>query len=357
MTDRAILPNNFDLIRLFAATQVAILHAVYHLQLDAPPLLLKIADLFPGVPIFFFISGLLISRSFENNNSVSRFTWNRFLRLYPGLWVCFVVSLISIQLTGFFRENAPPKIDFALWALAQNTFFQFYNPAFLRTYGCGVLNGSLWTISVELQFYLLVPILYLFIKKHDEKRNLWLLVLIVAFLLINIVFSSYRLNVRDSLFVKIIGVSFIPWFYMFLVGVVVQRNIGRLIFLVEGKPVLWFLLYLLLCCILKIAGSLSFGNSISPLQFFVLCMFVLSLAYTRREFSNKLVRSNDVSYGIYIYHMVFVNFWIQTGLKRDALALVCILACTATFAIASWLRIERRALRLKSFSIRPVHRA
>ena len=34
------------------------------------------------------------------------------------------------------------------------------HPDFLRGYGVGVLNGSLWTIPVELQFYALVPLIY-----------------------------------------------------------------------------------------------------------------------------------------------------------------------------------------------------
>lgn len=50
--------NNFDLIRLFTALQVAILHMDRHLNLN-----LSFANFlayFPGVPIFFFISGYLI---------------------------------------------------------------------------------------------------------------------------------------------------------------------------------------------------------------------------------------------------------------------------------------------------------
>lgn len=51
MSDRFRL-NNFDLIRLFAAAQVAIQHGMGHLQVDGGPIgtMLSLA---PGVPIFF----------------------------------------------------------------------------------------------------------------------------------------------------------------------------------------------------------------------------------------------------------------------------------------------------------------
>jgi len=68
MSQESFSTNNFDLLRLYAASQVALHHALRHLQVEhADWLIIKITRLFPGVPIFFFISGLLISRSFENS--------------------------------------------------------------------------------------------------------------------------------------------------------------------------------------------------------------------------------------------------------------------------------------------------
>ena len=53
-----ITTNNFDLIRLFAASQVAITHASEHLGFNHP--IIDAIAFLPGVPIFFFISGFLI---------------------------------------------------------------------------------------------------------------------------------------------------------------------------------------------------------------------------------------------------------------------------------------------------------
>src|SRR6185369_16895193 len=79
--------NNFDLIRLLAALQVLFNHAVGWLALpNLPYPYSSIVSAFPGVPIFFVVSGFLIARSFlDCQGNVIAFGWRRALRIYPGL--------------------------------------------------------------------------------------------------------------------------------------------------------------------------------------------------------------------------------------------------------------------------------
>ena len=103
--------NNFDLIRLFAASQVAITHTASHLGVENS--VLSILSMFPGVPIFFFVSGYLIYGSYEqsskNPNTNFNFFMKRFLRLYPALWLCFVLSILSTWASGYLS-----KVDFSI---------------------------------------------------------------------------------------------------------------------------------------------------------------------------------------------------------------------------------------------------
>ena len=168
--------NNFDLLRLFAAMQVVFNHVVHNMDVTLPAILAGIQYylyLFPGVPIFFFISGFLISKSYENNDRAAEFAQNRILRLYPGLIICVMLSFLLIFASGYMGETKAEFMDWTLLFLAKTSFLQFYNPDFMRSYGDGVLNGSLWTITVELQFYIMVPVIYaLFNLKSKSNTNL-----------------------------------------------------------------------------------------------------------------------------------------------------------------------------------------
>ena len=63
----SITKNNFDILRLLAAFQVAFSHASTHLEHSVT--FLWFLSLFPGVPIFFFLSGYLIYGSFQSSSN------------------------------------------------------------------------------------------------------------------------------------------------------------------------------------------------------------------------------------------------------------------------------------------------
>jgi len=76
--------NNFNLVRLFACLQVLVLHTYNFYNIGENTVFLKILWLFPGVIIFFTISGFLITKSLENSTDCS-FGLKRVFRIYPAL--------------------------------------------------------------------------------------------------------------------------------------------------------------------------------------------------------------------------------------------------------------------------------
>jgi peptidoglycan/LPS O-acetylase OafA/YrhL len=341
--------NNFDLIRLGAALQVAITHSMFHLGVNGGSFI-GFITLFPGVPIFFFISGFLISRSFEKNSAVAEYARNRVLRIYPGLVTCFVASLASVALTGYFATVKPPAFNLVLWILAQLSFLQFYNPSFLRHYGVGVLNGSMWTITVELQFYALVPMLYTFLRIGQVSRrraNGLLLTLVLAFLLINQLYDYAAVRYAPTPWYKLIGVSFLPWFYMFLVGVLYQINFDAIRVWLGGRFLTVFVSYLIVALIGRDLLGWSVGNALSPPIFVALTAVIFAAAFSRSTLSDALLRRNDVSYGMYIYHMPVVNFVLAMGLGGSAASLPIAIVATLALSYLSWRWVEKPALSLK----------
>lgn len=68
--------NNFNLIRLLAAFQVAFEHAISHFNIHLNPIF-DVITFFPGVPVFFTVSGFLITNSFKRNPDLRQYTINR----------------------------------------------------------------------------------------------------------------------------------------------------------------------------------------------------------------------------------------------------------------------------------------
>lgn len=338
--------NNFNLIRFLAALQVVIVHGYHHFGIEYGNWFIRILSIFPGVPIFFVTSGFLISASLERSTSLSSYFQNRFLRIYPALWVCFIISVATIFI--FFSPNFSTK-DFGLWALAQLTIGQFYNPDFLRGYGVGVLNGSLWTIPIEIQFYVFLPLLYLFFNKIRWNKIV-LLVMMIFFVGI----SRYYIDgysESDNIFIKLIGVSLPLYLYMFLFGVFLQRKLDFVEKYLANKFLYLLGIYIVFVFVSFSLGLRYGGNNINPLLALLLALLTMSAAYSKTSLFSGFLKGYDISYGIYIYHMIFVNILVQTAMFSSSVNMLVMLTATIITALLSWKFIEKPALSFKRSSI------
>ena len=355
--------NNFDLIRLLAAAQVVVAHAIGHTSLASqlPAWGRQIFDalmLLPGVPIFFVISGFLITKSYERNPAdLGGYFWRRGLRIFPALWVCLLVTLAVLGSFGFLKPDFIFSKTFVAWLAGQVSFFQFWNPEHFRSFGIGVANGALWTITVELQFYTFTPLLHFLGRRRMPAKAL-----IAGLFLIS--FASYC--VMDDtvngpggftgapMFFKLLHVTLLPHLWMFLLGVLIHWNFESLKSRLEGK----FLHYLL--------GFIAFtwllGNYIEhrSLPFYLaylpsralLALATIAAAFSCRSLSNQVLRGTDISYGIYIYHAVVINVLVQLGLMTSLRSVALVYAIALVLAVLSWHLIEKPMLACKSASPR-----
>lgn len=334
--------NNFDFIRLVAALQVATLHAAKFLKLEMPNWLFQMLDLIPGVPIFFIISGFLVAASWERSGSLSVFFKNRFLRVYPGLWFCFIFGVFTVILLGKFNASVT---NFLIWAVAQNTIFQFYNPEFLRGYGVGVLNGSLWTISIELQFYFFVPLIFSIFKKVNA--NFVLIFLLAVSALVN-QYYTYHLGLGVNFYEKLLGATLFAYLYFFTLGVFLYKNFELFERLLSGRLIIIISAYGFLACFFYSVGVEYSGSNLNPLSGMFLALLVFSFAYSFNGSLGKIINGFDISYGIYIYHMIIVNAIIEIGVSQTNERAILFFMTTFLCALTSWVFVEKPMLRLKS---------
>jgi peptidoglycan/LPS O-acetylase OafA/YrhL len=341
-----VTDNNFDIIRLFAAAQVAISHTAKHLNIKLPAVF-SILEYFPGVPIFFFISGYLIYQSFSNikEKKLGTFFVNRLLRLYPALFFCFFVTLLSLFISGYLETQSYTSKDFFTWVFTSLTFFQFYNPEFLRSYGVGAINGSLWTISVELQFYILTPLLFFLYTRYKKIS------ISIGFIFVLVNLANTFLNNKDSIAEKLIIVSFVPWFCMFMLGAYISTNKNLQEKILTVNPLVYLLLYLATYFFAS-EYNLGTGNNINFISYVLLCLLIFRLAYTNPSLSNQVLSGNDISYGIYIYHMPVVNLWLFLKIGGTTISFFTAILCTICMAFISWYLIEKPALKFKKIALR-----
>jgi len=342
----AIKINNFDLIRLFAAFQVALAHSDRYI-LNWGGIISPVLEFIPGVPIFFLISGFLIAASYERSRTLSSFARKRALRIFPALWVCLAGTVLMLFATGYLGLVQAPISQLFLWFAAQATIFQFYNPESMRHFGAGIVNPALWTIGVEIQFYIAMP----FLSALFHRSRALYACLFAAFALISAAYSLY-LDVEwsDHIATKLLGVSFIPWIAMFMVGNLAWFHWGKIRGYLEGRFVLWFLVYVV-CALIghqfqSKSGIIISGNRISLLLFIPLAALVLSAAHTRPDMG-RILRGNDISYGVYLWHMPVIGCWLYLNGAQTYPGMAACILITAILGILSWRWIESPALKRK----------
>jgi peptidoglycan/LPS O-acetylase OafA/YrhL len=348
--------NNFDLIRLLAAAQVLLIHGYEHFKLQgvspACDHVIKAIRHVPGVPIFFTISGFLIAWSFDRSPNVRQYTRNRFLRLYPGLWVALAVTTAFLVGHGFLTAHNLTTAPVLAWFVAQITVGQFYTPGAFRGYGLGNPNGALATIVIELQFYALVPIV--FQLSQTKRGRTWLLAGLAA-LSIAANFLIARLD-PSELTSKLLVVSLAPYLFYFLTGTLAYLHWQRLGHFVCDRAPLFLSVFVAYSAVasgwLGLYYPTYWPNAYGLLGSILLSGATLAVAFSWRDVSHRLLRGTDLSYGVYIYHCIILNHMVQEGYLRHWRYMVPLTVLTVIAAVISWRFIEAPALRLKARPLR-----
>lgn len=245
----ALRTNNFDLIRLLAALQVAVGHSCAWLGLPIPGLVLFSIHCFPGVAVFFVISGFLVTRSYvEGNRGLLSYFTRRALRVYPALWLQYLFVIILLWVTGGFALGTLGDSRFWSWMVRAAFIGSNFWAGALTNYSPFVWTGLyqwypadvLWTIPVELGFYLLVPLVF---AKWIVRRKLVIPVVAAAFAASVVAAFIAGPLLRDHGNLNSTGMihsSPLPYFWLFLSGAVATFYWDKAKWLFDGT-VLWWL--------------------------------------------------------------------------------------------------------------------
>jgi peptidoglycan/LPS O-acetylase OafA/YrhL len=254
------------------------------------------------------ISGFVISYTLDNTPNLLSFYKNRFIRLFPAMLLCSLItfavdSWVDVHhLFGHALEikNFLPSLTFInpnLWKLITGIDFHW-------------LNGSYWSLWVEVQFYVIASAVY-FLNKSNFFRNMLLVgiaVGIAKYIPINLLGKQQLYKLLPVLTAwhygnEIFNITFyITWFLPGVVFYQLYKGIN-----IKEYP------FILVCCIIMLCylvrdTQVFFSTAFYQTLLGCLLMFTLFLLmiyrkrYLRLLENSFLSRIGVISYSIYLIH-------------------------------------------------------
>jgi peptidoglycan/LPS O-acetylase OafA/YrhL len=322
-----------------------------------------------GVYLFFVLSAFLLSFPFVNAfyssqsfPSVRRYLWRRVLRIVPAYYGAIFLQVGLVPAQWYISSQAS-------WQdiLSHLTFLFNFFPLMQET-----INGAFWTLSIEMQFYLVLPFLVLMIYK---RKALLTSIVVIALALVwrYSIYHLYSGNANNDLYFY--GDQFPYQILQFGVGILVctaylymhyqkhwlKQSPRRMVILGDGFVVLgvvlisWFSLR---------QATVNFRES--EIDYYLLrvgivvgfgCLLLGTLyasSAVRYVWKNGLARFlGIVSYGAFLWHIpllyALMNWdWVKSLGRLEQLQVLVVagILLSSAFGLCSLVLIERPFMRL-----------
>ncbi len=320
--------NNFDLVRFCLAMVVCWVHASI---LSGQPALAPIQDFLSSeiaVQGFFAVSGFLILMSYERSSSMKSYVEKRVRRLVPAYVTVIVLSALLLSAFSSAQDFFFTR-DWWAYLAANLSYLNFLHPELPGLFQGNVVhavNGALWTLKVEIAFYLSVPALVWIIGRVGAAP---------------VLLSTYVLS---SIYASFVG------------GPLQHQLPGELRYFMAGAACYYGWPYLqnrwklvaAICVALFVIGKFIPLGFIMPavVGTLVICTgFALYLG----DFG----KYGDFSYGVYILHFPIIQTLTQTGVFERSPwgGLLLAVALTLAGAVILWKLIESRFLRRRNSNL------
>ena len=333
--------NNFDVLRLIAASMVLVSHC-FPLTGRPEPFASVAGQTLGelGVSIFFAISGFLIAKSWLADPSPFRFAVKRALRLLPALIVAVLLTALvvgplvsTLSPGGYFSSSGVYRY------VAENSVLDTINGrlpgVFVHNAYPAAVNGSLWTLPVEAVAYVAAAVFG--VAGVLGRRPFWALLSFIGLLLL----STPLINVGSLHFSGAANGNLS--LVLYLGGLF---NAGLLLYLLRERiPLRWGI-----AAVLTAVWIVSFNTEWTRAATMVSIPYLaLMFAYRTPRWLSLLTRPGDLSYGIYVYSYPAQQVAAYLWGPRLSPGLMLVLVAPPVYLLAflSWRLVEAPALRLK----------
>jgi peptidoglycan/LPS O-acetylase OafA/YrhL len=322
--------NALNAWRLLLATAVIFWHSfpltghTIHFQ----PAVRLLSEVF--VDGFFTVSGFLITASWMHRPRLRQFWTARVLRIFPGLWICLLVTAFVIAPIGVAVKHGSislsSEIAYVLNNAVLNVFYAGIDGSPTGIPWPGVWNGSLWTLAFEMICYVAVAgfgVLGLL------KRQ-WVIPVLFVIAVAWSAYLSYPTLALQTI-PQVLG----RFFVVFLAGALLYQYRDKV-------PARWWLVAL--------SGAVVVVSGLAQNYRLIAAIPLAYLIIVSGALIKNVQLRNDISYGVYIYAFPIQQLLIICGLAalNPIVFFVVAATCTVPLAAASWLVVEKRALALKN---------
>lgn len=332
--------KQLDALRFYSVFTVILSH-FFVFPLDSFNFFSLMYKYLPGVPIFFCISGFLITlillkarKKSSTKKIIKNFYIRRFFRIFP-IYYLTIITLFIVNYGGSYRH------DF-IW-----DFFYLSN-VHMSLYGDfgRFIAPHFWSLSVEEQFYLFWPVLLLL---SNNKTYLYCvssitpLLGLLGFLYFKLSFGS-SITIAPLIYLGSGTMLAVLWIYNKQTLVSIEKYLGGIIlifilFIFLHSYLKWFIpepyvlvLKVLLIPIIVLKFSLGIKNIM--LQKIIEFPFIIYLG--------------KISYGLYIFHLfaiipaTFIKKILYLEILDNAWFMMCFkILITILIASLSWKLIEK----------------
>lgn len=322
--------NCFDIIRHVAAFTVLFSHHFALLGRGDPTVPNWDSYGFMAVAVFFSISGYLMPGAFQRSGNFLQFIRRRLRRLLPAMIVC--AFLLTYVLGALYRETSLVEYLTSKWALRNFAMWSMFYAqpmpgVFADFIVPNAVNGSLWTLPIELACYLILGATLSFGNPLQAAMGLFIG------------------SVLGTMWITHTGTGFslygVPLNYLFAFGLCFSA--GSLLALTERAwlPMRWHLLVFAFIWIWLLRGRPEI-NVFGTLGITVLTIVI------GRSFSERLINGRfDISYGVYIYAFPIQQLVINLVTRDVWTSMAISVVLTAAAGYLSYRFVERPFLRVR----------
>lgn len=271
-----------------------------------------------GVEFFFIISGFVIYFTLERTGNFRQFWVKRIIRLWPSIFIASVsiflfFSLLDPTSQGGQIQNFISSLTFVTPDII-NPFLEKVGMNFSVNY----LDGSFWSLWVEIQFYLFASLIYYHFKNKFFPYFLFATLGVIGLNLIlqnvngknylNLPYPDKIYSLYEKVFKGFNIIKYLPFFAIGLVFYHISKNKGR------NLLISWWVYVILGVFISYVIYSAA--HLPIKLAFFV--MFVLFSLFvffpkSLRLFEAKPMRKiGESSYFLYLIHQNIGMYFIVT---------------------------------------------